>query len=159
MIPTRLIRTGFSRTAQRGILPYHPVVKERGSRHIYTAERANEKRLVSQSAYFAAEINMTTNNHTTTTPSPSPSPMASSPTTTSVSSGTKRKRPSSTKFYAVKEGFRPGVYYNWNDCLAQVTGFKGAVCECLGLYTFSWKVIICLCGFFSCAAQFSHSHL
>ncbi|OKL59188.1 hypothetical protein UA08_05883 [Talaromyces atroroseus] len=73
---------------------------------------------------------MAANNHSTTTPSPSPGPtgLSSSPNTaTSVISGTKRKRTSATKFYAVKEGFRPGVYYNWNDCLAQVTGFKGAV--------------------------------
>lgn len=76
------------------------------------------------------------NNHpSTTTPSPSPGPGlagAASPTqtpTSAVTSGTKRKRASGTKFYAVKEGFRPGIYYNWNDCLAQVTGFKGAMCQ------------------------------
>lgn len=79
------------------------------------------------------------NNHaitTKTTPSPSPGPglaAGASPTQTPTSggatSGTKRKRTAAVKYYAVKEGFRPGIYYNWNDCLAQVTGFKGAVCE------------------------------
>lgn len=79
------------------------------------------------------------NNHaivTKTTPSPSPGPAlaaGASPTQTPTSggttSGTKRKRTAAVKYYAVKEGFRPGVYYNWNDCLAQITGFKGAVCE------------------------------
>lgn len=84
------------------------------------------------------------NNHAIaakTTPSPSPRPglaAGASPTQTSTSggatSGTKRKRAAAVKYYAVKEGFRPGIYYNWNDCLAQVTGFKGAVCE------FSYRV-------------------
>lgn len=27
----------------------------------------------------------------------------------------------------MKVGYQPGVYYEWKDCLAQVTGFKGAV--------------------------------
>lgn len=30
------------------------------------------------------------------------------------------------KIYAVRKGHIPGLYYNWNDCSAQVTGFKGA---------------------------------
>ncbi|EED15006.1 ribonuclease H, putative [Talaromyces stipitatus ATCC 10500] len=77
------------------------------------------------------------NNHTTitkTTPSPSPGPgltsgasPAQTTTTAGATSGTKRKRTPAVKYYAVKEGFRPGIYYNWSDCLAQVTGFKGAV--------------------------------
>lgn len=61
-----------------------------------------------------------------TTPSPSPGPVTShmkSP------AGTKRKRTSGAKYYAVKKGYQPGVYYQWNDCLTQVTGYKGAVCE------------------------------
>ncbi|PGH15491.1 hypothetical protein AJ80_05508 [Polytolypa hystricis UAMH7299] len=41
--------------------------------------------------------------------------------------GTKRKRSTEAKFYAVKVGFQPGVYYRWDECLTQVTGFKGAV--------------------------------
>lgn len=40
---------------------------------------------------------------------------------------TRKKMPA--KFYVVKAGKAPGVYYNWDDCLAQVKGFKGAVCE------------------------------
>lgn len=61
-----------------------------------------------------------------TTPSPSPGPATSymkSP------AGTKRKRTSGAKYYAVKKGYQPGVYHQWNDCLTQVTGYKGAVCE------------------------------
>ncbi len=30
-------------------------------------------------------------------------------------------------YYAVQRGKKPGVYSNWNDCKAQVTGFSGAV--------------------------------
>lgn len=30
------------------------------------------------------------------------------------------------KFYVVWEGRDPGVYDNWDDCLAQVEGFPGA---------------------------------
>lgn len=43
--------------------------------------------------------------------------------------GQKRKRPVEKKFYAVKVGKEPGVYETWDQCLAQVTGQKGAVCE------------------------------
>ncbi|OJJ44151.1 hypothetical protein ASPZODRAFT_840718 [Penicilliopsis zonata CBS 506.65] len=53
-----------------------------------------------------------------------PSPHRSSPAS---AAGTKRKRSSAGKYYAVKAGFEPGVYYEWNECLAQVTGYKGAV--------------------------------
>ncbi|CRG83189.1 ribonuclease HI [Talaromyces islandicus] len=59
-------------------------------------------------------------NNSTTTPSPSPGP------TTKATAGVKRKRGPTAKYYAVKRGFIPGVYFNWNDCLAQVTGFKNA---------------------------------
>lgn len=48
--------------------------------------------------------------------------------TSNASSGTKRKRSNEPKFYAVKTGRKPGVYSNYNDCLAQVKGFKSAVC-------------------------------
>ncbi|KAJ6188881.1 hypothetical protein N7519_003789 [Penicillium mononematosum] len=34
---------------------------------------------------------------------------------------------SQQKYYAVKAGHKPGIYYGWNDCLAQITGFKGAI--------------------------------
>ncbi|KAK7711707.1 hypothetical protein SLS57_008000 [Botryosphaeria dothidea] len=47
--------------------------------------------------------------------------------TSNASSGTKRKRAGEPRFYAVQAGRKPGVYSNWNDCLAQVKGFKGAV--------------------------------
>jgi len=31
------------------------------------------------------------------------------------------------KYYAVRAGRTPGIYYNWNDCKAMVDGFPGAV--------------------------------
>ena len=48
---------------------------------------------------------------------------------TTGSNGTKRKRDPGPKFYAVRIGHRPGVYYSWADCLEQVKGFKKALCE------------------------------
>ncbi|KAJ5405594.1 hypothetical protein N7465_006878 [Penicillium sp. CMV-2018d] len=64
-----------------------------------------------------------------TTPSPSPVPKASpsSKPSPSPTAGTKRKRNTPAKYYAVKAGHKPGIYYGWNDCLAQITGFKGAI--------------------------------
>jgi ribonuclease HI len=50
----------------------------------------------------------------------------------STSNGTshKRKRPADgIKYYAVRQGRRPGVYYTWEDCLSQIKGHKGALCE------------------------------
>ncbi|KAL1955643.1 hypothetical protein VTO42DRAFT_8376 [Malbranchea cinnamomea] len=41
--------------------------------------------------------------------------------------GVKRRRTMEPKYYAVKSGFKPGVYYRWDDCLEQVKGYKGAV--------------------------------
>ncbi|EEP78391.1 ribonuclease H [Uncinocarpus reesii 1704] len=41
--------------------------------------------------------------------------------------GAKRKRGSGQKIYAVKNGFQPGIYHSWDECFAQVKGFKGAV--------------------------------
>jgi ribonuclease HI len=70
-------------------------------------------------------------NESTPSPSPAPVPKASShpKQSPSPSAGTKRKRTTGAKYYAVKNGFKPGLYYSWNDCLAQITGFKGAICE------------------------------
>lgn len=48
---------------------------------------------------------------------------------TTASNGTKRRRQSETKFYAVRAGHKPGVYYTWADCLEQVRGFKKAMCK------------------------------
>lgn len=68
---------------------------------------------------------------TDTTPSPTPGPATkSSPSVQSTptsTAGTKRKRASAGKYYAVKAGYQPGIYFAWNDCLTQVTGYKGAV--------------------------------
>lgn len=61
----------------------------------------------------------------------SPAPdeeVRSTAATSNASSGTKRKRANEPKFYAVKDGRKPGIYANYNDCLEQVKGFKGAVC-------------------------------
>lgn len=33
---------------------------------------------------------------------------------------------SKKKYYAVKVGKTPGIYFNWADCSSQVTGYKGA---------------------------------
>lgn len=41
--------------------------------------------------------------------------------------GVKRKRAAEVKFYVVHKGNRPGIYHDWNECLGQVKGFKGAV--------------------------------
>ena len=46
----------------------------------------------------------------------------------SLSLGTKRKRASEPKFYAVRAGSQPGVYSSWADCLKQVKGYKNALC-------------------------------
>ncbi|KAJ5576377.1 Ribonuclease H [Penicillium sp. DV-2018c] len=63
-----------------------------------------------------------------TTPSPSLVPKASPDSKPShlPSAGKKRKR-NGVKYYAVKAGHKPGIYYGWDECLAQVTGFKGAI--------------------------------
>ncbi|THC96130.1 hypothetical protein EYZ11_004404 [Aspergillus tanneri] len=66
-----------------------------------------------------------------TTPSPTPGPVTkpspSSKSSPASTAGTKRKRGSAGKFYAVKVGYQPGVYSEWSECLTQVTGYKGAV--------------------------------
>lgn len=33
-----------------------------------------------------------------------------------------------TKYYAVRAGYKPGVYTNWSICQQQISGFKGAQC-------------------------------
>ena len=30
-----------------------------------------------------------------------------------------------SKYYAVKKGKVPGIYFNWNDCKAMVEGYQG----------------------------------
>jgi len=52
-----------------------------------------------------------------------------SPSSTTSSAGTKRKRATEPKFYAVRVGYHPGIYQSWSDCLAEVTGFRNATCE------------------------------
>lgn len=41
----------------------------------------------------------------------------------------KRKTDNIPKFYAVKAGFKPGVYATYAECQKQTAGFKGAVCK------------------------------
>jgi len=53
---------------------------------------------------------------------------SASPTGTAASSGTKRKRVAEPKYYSVRVGHRPGIYYSWSECLRQVKGFKNATC-------------------------------
>lgn len=31
--------------------------------------------------------------------------------------------------YAVRSGHHPGIYFSWSDCLAQIKGFKNAICK------------------------------
>ncbi|KAI9845791.1 MAG: hypothetical protein M1838_001529 [Thelocarpon superellum] len=58
---------------------------------------------------------------------PGPKPTRSpSPVSIASSAGTKRKRGTEPKFYAVRVGHHPGVYHRWHDCLEQVKGFKNA---------------------------------
>lgn len=92
------------------------------------------------------------NNNSTTTPSPSPGPttttnVTAKQTTGKSPAGVKRKRGPTAKYYAVKKGFIPGVYFNWNDCLAQVTGFKNADCKLPHLVEWqqSAQLIFCFC--------------
>jgi hypothetical protein len=62
----------------------------------------------------------------------------------SAAAGTKRKRSGEPKYYAVKSGFKPGVYYRWEECLVQVKGFKGALCR-LPSSTVGWmKAVLSL---------------
>jgi hypothetical protein len=45
---------------------------------------------------------------------------------TAKMTGSKRKR-EQAKFYAVRQGHTPGIYYSWADCQEQMKGYKGAV--------------------------------
>jgi len=40
----------------------------------------------------------------------------------------KRKLDTAQKYYAVKAGFKPGVYLTYAECSEQTAGFKGALC-------------------------------
>ncbi|KAI9774843.1 MAG: hypothetical protein M1840_000059 [Geoglossum simile] len=51
---------------------------------------------------------------------------STSPTGTTTSTGSKRKRGMESKFYSVRVGHKPGIYLNWQECLDQIKGFKGA---------------------------------
>lgn len=64
------------------------------------------------------------------TPSPSPISKSSIGSRPSPAPTTGKRKRNATKYYAVKKGHKPGVYAEWKDCLAQITGFKGAICKC-----------------------------
>lgn len=73
--------------------------------------------------------------------------------TASTSKSTSRKRKMDAdveKFYAVRAGKKPGVYKTWDQCQAQISGFKGAQCRfapalssfrlvCADLWLTGWK--------------------
>ena len=54
-------------------------------------------------------------------------PLPHSLPTPAPSTGTKRKRESALKFYAVRIGKEPGIYHSWAECLDQVRGFPKAM--------------------------------
>ncbi|KAL5047060.1 hypothetical protein BDW71DRAFT_180952, partial [Aspergillus fruticulosus] len=85
--------------------------------------------LIAVSSLTATEFAVSASPHKMDEPTPSPTPAATKPSQLPPpTAGTKRKRGSAGKYYAVKAGYQPGIYYEWKECLAQVTGFKGAVC-------------------------------
>src|SRR5277367_3015229 len=49
----------------------------------------------------------------------------------SMSTASKKRKLAdmATKYYAVRAGHKPGVYMSWQDCLVNITGFKGAQCR------------------------------
>lgn len=67
--------------------------------------------------------------------SPYPHPIAamnkrSATSTAGAATGSKkRKLDNVQKYYAVKAGFKPGVYLTYAECNAQTSGFKGALCK------------------------------
>ena len=73
-----------------------------------------------------AQVTVLTNGSkaSSTTDSVRASPALSIPTT-----GTKRKRASEQKFYAVQVGKVPGIYNTYEECLRQVKGHKGGTCK------------------------------
>jgi hypothetical protein len=99
---------------------------------IYLRIPAHRPRVVSAIAKsrFSSLLDQPPSTMNGTTPSPSPAPATKpSHSPPAPAAGTKRKRSSAGKYYAVKKGYQPGIYYEWNDCLTQVTGYKGAVCR------------------------------
>ena len=38
------------------------------------------------------------------------------------------------KYYAVKQGVKPGIYKTWAECEAQTKGFSGAQYKSLGVW-------------------------
>lgn len=100
---TRHIRSFFRYPKLVAIVPHHPIP------------------LLSQLYHCLGLVLKTLQEHTHHFRSSMPS--ASSP------HSAKRKRDPGPKFYAVQNGHRPGVYHSWQDCLGQVSGYKGATCK------------------------------
>ncbi|KAF5025333.1 hypothetical protein F66182_2591 [Fusarium sp. NRRL 66182] len=44
-------------------------------------------------------------------------------------SSKKRRTETTTKYYAVRRGYIPGIYMDYAECQQQTTGFKGSICE------------------------------
>ena len=66
------------------------------------------------------------------TPGPAPAPPTVQITAQAPAAATGRKRKLDDKglqkYYAVRAGVRPGIYLTWNECQAQIAGFRGAQC-------------------------------
>jgi hypothetical protein len=39
-----------------------------------------------------------------------------------------KRKAGQQKYYAVRAGVSPGVYRTWEECLAQINGYPGAIC-------------------------------
>lgn len=64
-------------------------------------------------------------------------PSIETPLSTAPATGVKRKRDAKNapKFYAVRVGKEPGIYYSWVECLAQVKGFPKAAFKSFAMLT------------------------
>jgi hypothetical protein len=59
---------------------------------------------------------------------PSSSKKTTPAATTEPPSKKRKMDATEQKYYAVRAGFKPGVYTTWAICQQQITGFKGAQC-------------------------------
>ncbi len=61
-----------------------------------------------------------------------PPPQSKAALVKAAESASKKRKLDATeqKYYAVRAGFKPGVYTTWAICQQQITGFKGAQCAC-----------------------------
>lgn len=59
---------------------------------------------------------------------PDESAKISAPSSGSAAGHKRKRMGAQEKFYAVKEGHRPGVYTSWPDCQREVKGYARAIC-------------------------------